>query len=135
MVFKKVMNSKVDWDDFFLDDLYVEWKKWRRFLFSLEFFRIFRMFVDIQNVIRSKLYIFCDVFKDVIGVVIYVKLYNVYGQLNYGFVMGRFKLVFYYSSMILWLELCVVVFEVEIGGFVVDYFNIFIEVCYFYIDS
>lgn len=49
--------------------------------------------------------------------------------------MGKFKLVFYYSSMILWLELCVVVFGVEIGGFVVDYFNIFIEVCYFYIDS
>lgn len=72
------MNSKIDWDDFFLDELYVEWERLRIFLFSLKFFRIFRMFLDIKYFIRSKLYIFCDVFKDVIEVVINVKLCNVY---------------------------------------------------------
>lgn len=120
MVLKKAMNSKVDWDDPLPDDLHAEWEKWRRSLFSLESLRIPRMFVDIQNVTRSELHTFCDASQDDIGAVTYVKLYNVHGQSNYGFVMGKSKLAPHHSSTIPRLELCAAVLGVEIGGFVAD---------------
>lgn len=56
MVLKKVINSKVDWDDPLSDDLHAEWEKWRTSLSSLESLRIPRMFVDIQYVTRSELH-------------------------------------------------------------------------------
>ncbi|XP_052680227.1 uncharacterized protein LOC128160994 [Crassostrea angulata] len=128
-------SHEQDWDDPLPDDLHAEWEKWRRSLFSLESLRIPRMFVDIQNVTRSELHTFCDASQDDIGAVTYVKLYNVHGQSNYGFVMGKSKLAPHHSSTIPRLELCAAVLGVEIGGFVADHLNIPTEACYFYTDS
>lgn len=70
-----------------------------------------------KNVEKIEFYIFVDVFEKVIFVVIYIKVINM-GEIYIGFVIGKFKLVFYYGYIILRLELCVVFFVIEIVLFV-----------------
>lgn len=56
---------------------------------------------------------FCDVFNDVIVVVVYIKIMNE-DLFDIGFFLGKVKLVFSYGYIILWLELCFVVVVVEL---------------------
>lgn len=56
---------------------------------------------------------FCDVFKDVIVVVVYIKIMNE-DLFDIGFFLGKVKVVFSYGYIILWLELWFVVVVVEL---------------------
>lgn len=48
-----------------------------------------------------------------------------FGEIFFGFLMGKFKLVFLKGYIILRFELCVVVFVIELGEVVCDYLKIF----------
>lgn len=60
------------------------------------------------------MYIFIDVFKDVIVVVVFLKVWKDEENGDIGFLMGKVKVVLIYGYIILSLELCVVVFGIEI---------------------
>lgn len=60
------------------------------------------------------MYIFIDVFKDVIVVVVFLKVWKDEENSDIGFLMGKVKVVLVYGYIILRLELCVVVFGLEI---------------------
>lgn len=91
------------------------------------------MSVDIKYVTRSELHTFCDASKDAIGAVTYV--YNIHGQSDYGFVMGKSKLAPHHNNTIPRLELCAAVLGVKIRGFVAEHLGLPTEACYFYTDS
>lgn len=121
----------MDWDDPLPVDLHAQWEKLRTSLSSLESIRYLRMFLDIPYATRSELHTVCGASKDAIVAVTKFKLYNIHGQSNYGFVMGKTKLAHLHSSTIPRLELCAAVLRIEIGRFVTDPLNIPTEACYF----
>lgn len=66
----------------------------------------------VGKVLYLEVYIFFDVFKEVVVVVVYLKVfYEKYFEV--GFFFGKVKVVFLYGYIILRFELCVLVLVVE----------------------
>lgn len=64
----------MDWDELLFVFLYDEWLLWVDFLSYLESFCVLRSYSSFfVNVIRCEVFVFCDVLKDIIVVVVYFK--------------------------------------------------------------
>lgn len=64
----------MDWDELLFVFLYDEWLLWVDFLSYLESFCVLRSYSSLfVNVIRCEVFVFCDVLKDIIVVVVYFK--------------------------------------------------------------
>lgn len=107
--------SKIDWDDFLLDLFYNKWILWMDLLSYFESLCIFRMYSNIffEDVNYREVLVFVDVLKNVVVVVVYIKLYDG-RKFIINFLMGKVKFVLMYGYIIFCLELCVVVFVIEI---------------------
>lgn len=63
----------MDWDELLFVFLYDEWLLWVDFLSYLESFCVLRSYSSLfVNVIRCEVFVFCDVLRDIIVVVVYL---------------------------------------------------------------
>lgn len=125
----------MDWDELLFVFLYDEWLLWVDFLSYLESFCVLRSYSSLfVNVIRCEVFVFCDVLKDIIVVVVYFK-FQENEMLSISFLFGKVKVVFVYGYIIFWFELCVVVLVIEIVEIVRDQLNILLQDFYFFLDS
>lgn len=79
-------------------------------------------------------YIFCDVLKEVIVVVVYFRV-SIGNVIDVGFLVGKVKVVLIYGYIIFCLELCVGVFVIELVEIVKEELDIVKSVFCFYLDS
>lgn len=129
---------KLDWDDFLFDFFYKEWKFWVQSLSELEEFQIFRQysFRLFKGVQKREVYIYVDVFKEVIVVVVFLKLYGSDLDLCIiSFFMGKVKVVLFSGYIVFRFELCVVVLVVQLVDVIYEQLKIDREDFFYYFDS
>lgn len=79
------------------------------------------------KVVRWEIYVYFDVFEDVIEVVVYLKIICLDDEIYVGIILGKEKVLFKYGSLIICLELCGIFFVVEIYDIVVSVLDIVVD--------
>ena len=138
LVMRKVLSeSNLDWDEPLPDKFRNQWEMWRKSLIDLENVKIPRQFTNIsfQNSVRKELHVFSDASRDAIGAVVYVKLSNINGDSEVGFVIGKSKVAPTHGHTIPRLELCAAVVATELCNFVREHLIVRADSVSYYTDS
>lgn len=126
-----------DWDSPLPHDKAELWTAWRDSLRDLESLRIPRTYapVSISEAQLRKLCIFCDASTKAIAAVAYIKVTDVEGKHQAGFVLGKAKLAPRPEHIIPRLELCAAVLAVEVAELVTSEIDVDLDTTSYYTDS
>lgn len=111
-IMRSLLQETSNWDEPLPQDQEYKWKKWKKSLDVLETLFIPRMYFH-DSWIRTtekNIHVFCDASEVAISAVAYVE-----NQGQYGFILGKSKLVPLHGHSIPRLELCRAVLAVEIA--------------------
>jgi hypothetical protein len=114
-----------------------EWSTWKQSLHALADLGIPRMYtpVSLSCATSSKIHVFSDVSERAISAVVYLQTVNNVGEVNVGFVIGKYRIAPKQGNTIPLYEFCAALLATELAQIVFQQLDIDQNSAVYYTDS
>ncbi|XP_073763460.1 uncharacterized protein [Danio rerio] len=136
-ILREISTDISEWDTPLPKEKQERWQKWKDSLKHLQHLKIPRMYtcIPLSEAQRKEVHIFCDASTKAVGAVAYLKLIDINGKSEVGFLLGKARLAPKPDITIPRLELCAAVLAVEVAELIQGELDTIMHEVNFYTDS